>query len=128
MRQIANNLKRLRRSAGYTLKELARRSGLDRNSVSNIEQCRCSVDLATIESLAKGLARQPHELLLPTHQDKYTSVRQVPKRWAIARPPVLSEAALAYAKKIVSNQKLAIAFLKRAGFIDRPGKLARHYR
>jgi hypothetical protein len=34
------------------------------------------------------------------------------------REPVLSEAAVAYAKKIESNRRLAIAFLKDAGIID----------
>jgi hypothetical protein len=44
------------------------------------------------------------------------------------RAPVLSEAALAYAKKIEGNRELAIEFLKKAGIIERPGKLARPYR
>ncbi len=44
------------------------------------------------------------------------------------RAPVLSKAALAYAKKIEGNRELAIEFLKEAGIIERPGKLARPYR
>jgi hypothetical protein len=45
-----------------------------------------------------------------------------------ARPPVLSKAVRAYAKKIEGNRALAIDFLKRAGIIEKPGKLARPYR
>jgi hypothetical protein len=41
---------------------------------------------------------------------------------------VLSKAALAYAKKIEGNRRLAIKFLKEAGIIERPGKLHRNYR
>lgn len=44
------------------------------------------------------------------------------------REPVLSPRALAYARKITRNRKLAIDFLKRHGFIERPGRLARPYR
>jgi hypothetical protein len=41
---------------------------------------------------------------------------------------VLSKAARAQAKKVEGNQELAIEFLKRAGIIEKPGKLARPYR
>jgi len=41
---------------------------------------------------------------------------------------VLSKEALALGKKIAGNRDLAIEFLKRAGFIEKPGKLARPYR
>jgi hypothetical protein len=44
------------------------------------------------------------------------------------RPPVLSKEALALGKKIAGNRDLAIEFLKKAGFIEKPGKLARPYR
>ena len=44
------------------------------------------------------------------------------------RPAVLSPVARAYAKKIASNRKSAIKFLKEAGIIDKPGTLAKPYR
>ena len=44
------------------------------------------------------------------------------------RPPVLSKAARAYAKKVEGSRKLSIKFLKEAGIIEKPGKLARPYR
>lgn len=129
LRQIASNLKRLRRSTGLALHELAQRSGLTIHYVRNIERCKVDEDLATIEALATALGRQPHELLLPpTRPSKHTTEHRVPARWTFERPPVLSEAALAYAKKLTRDRKLAIAFLKEGGFIERPGKLARPYR
>ena len=39
-------------------------------------------------------------------------------------PPVLSDAARAYAKKVRGDRKLAIRFLKEAGIIEKPGVLA----
>jgi hypothetical protein len=45
-----------------------------------------------------------------------------------SREPVLSKTARAYAKKIESNRRLAIKFLKEAGIIERPGRLSKHYR
>jgi hypothetical protein len=45
-----------------------------------------------------------------------------------AYPPVLSDAARAYAKKVRGDRRLAIKFLKEAGIIEKPGVLARPYR
>lgn len=45
-----------------------------------------------------------------------------------AQPPVLSEVARAYAKKVRGDRKLAVKFLKEAGIIEKPGVLARPYR
>lgn len=54
------------------------------------------------------------------------SVRK--KRNVRAHPPVLSDAARAYAKKVRGDRRLAIKFLKEAGIIEKPGVLARPYR
>jgi hypothetical protein len=56
------------------------------------------------------------------------SKRRTSAEHTSARPPVLSKAALAYAKKVEGNRELAIKFLKKAGIIEKPGKLARPYR
>ena len=48
--------------------------------------------------------------------------------WQYHREPVLSKAARAYARKVEGNRELAIRFLKKAGIIEKPGKLARPYR
>lgn len=45
-----------------------------------------------------------------------------------ADSPVLSKAALVYAKTIEGNRRLAIEFLRKAGIIEKPGKLSRPYR
>lgn len=51
------------------------------------------------------------------------------KRQRLAsRPPVLSEAARAQAKKVSADPKLAAKFLQEAGIIEKPGVLARPYR
>jgi hypothetical protein len=50
------------------------------------------------------------------------------KRRVTAQPPVLPKAARDYAKKVVSSRAESIKFLKKAGIIERPGKLARPYR
>ncbi|MFL6603976.1 MAG: hypothetical protein ACJ8R9_21975 [Steroidobacteraceae bacterium] len=54
----------------------------------------------------------------------------ISQEWSVvmARPPVLPPAARAYARKIEGNRELAIRFLKEAGIIEKPGKLARPYR
>jgi hypothetical protein len=41
---------------------------------------------------------------------------------------VLPEKARTYAKKVAASRELSIKFLKEAGIIEKPGKLARHYR
>ena len=45
-----------------------------------------------------------------------------------ADPPVLSKTARAYAKRVAGSRRLSIKFLKEAGIIEKPGKLARPYR
>jgi hypothetical protein len=55
--------------------------------------------------------------------------KSAPKRRSIqAHPPVLSDAARAYAKKVRGNRKLSVKFPKEAGIIEKPGVLARPYR
>jgi hypothetical protein len=52
-----------------------------------------------------------------------------PKRSpASGRGDVLPEKARTYAKKVAASRELSIKFLKEAGIIEKPGKLARHYR
>lgn len=55
--------------------------------------------------------------------------KSAPKKRSLpVQPPVLSEAARAYAKKVRGDRKLAVKFLKEAGIIEKPGVLARPYR
>jgi hypothetical protein len=50
------------------------------------------------------------------------------RRRISAQPPVLPKATRAYAKKVEASRELSIKFLKEAGIIEKPGKLARPYR
>ena len=47
---------------------------------------------------------------------------------ASTRSDVLPEKARVYARKVAASRELSIEFLKEAGIIEKPGKLARHYR
>lgn len=61
--RLATNLKMLRKARGYTQQELARRSGLTRNYISNIEQETVNISLANLEALAIGLECSEVDLL-----------------------------------------------------------------
>jgi len=61
--RLATNLKKLREARGYTQQELARRSGLTRNYISNIEQETVNISLANLEALAVGLDCSEEDLL-----------------------------------------------------------------
>ena len=55
--------------------------------------------------------------------------KTLPKRYpASTRSDVLPEKARTYAKKVAASRELSIKFLKEAGIIEKPGKLARNYR
>lgn len=62
-RRLSVNLKRLRKARGYTQEELANFCQFDRNYISNVEQGRLNVTLASLETLAKGLGCEEGELL-----------------------------------------------------------------
>ena len=64
-RRLSFNLKRLRGARGYTQQELANFSQLSKNYISNVEQGRLNVTLASLEALAKGLGCAEIELLRP---------------------------------------------------------------
>ena len=75
---------------------------------------------------------RPGRLIISIDYCPTTWSRTVPakraKKRSPARPPVLSKAAQAYAKKVGASRELSIKFLKEAGIIEKPGKLARPYR
>ena len=62
-RRLSVNLKRLRRARGYTQAELANFCQLSKNYISNIEQRRVNVTLASLEALAYGLGCTEEDLL-----------------------------------------------------------------
>jgi transcriptional regulator with XRE-family HTH domain len=63
LRRLADNLKVLRARRGYTQEELAKRCGLKKNYVSNVEQALVNITLANLEALARGLDCTEEELL-----------------------------------------------------------------
>jgi hypothetical protein len=65
---------------------------------------------------------------MPASPSKKRPKRAKKRRASTEQTPVLSKAVLAYARKIEGNRALALKFLKEAGIIERPGKLARPYR
>ena len=64
-RRLSVNLKRLRKARGYTQEELANFCQFDRNYISNVEQGRLNVTLASLETLARGLGCSEEDLLRP---------------------------------------------------------------
>jgi len=52
---LGSNLKRLREARGYSQIELGRRSGVDNNQISKIEQEQGNASLALLDALARGL-------------------------------------------------------------------------
>jgi transcriptional regulator with XRE-family HTH domain len=61
--RLSTNLKRLREARGYTQQELARRSGLTKSYICNVEQDMVNISLANLEALANGLECSAEDLL-----------------------------------------------------------------
>ncbi len=68
LRRLSTNVKTLRTARGYTQAGLANQCGVSKKYISNVEQGRVKVTLATLETLAKGLRCDEEALLkhLPT--------------------------------------------------------------
>ena len=65
---LADNLRRLRTARGWTQHQLARACGLPLSYVSQIEQARVNLTLASLEALALGLECWPADLLTVVHR------------------------------------------------------------
>lgn len=60
LREIAaRNLRSMRLAEGLTQEELAHRAGFDRNYVGNLERCKNSPTVDTLERLASVLGADP---------------------------------------------------------------------
>ena len=68
------------------------------------------------------LGRRMSQRVSELHENR--TITPISRRTCAAERP----AARAYAKKVTSNRRRAIKFLKEAGIIDKPGILARPYR
>ncbi|MXZ13258.1 MAG: helix-turn-helix transcriptional regulator [Candidatus Dadabacteria bacterium] len=67
---LADNLKKLRTSAGISQEELADRAGLHRTYVSSVERAQRNVTLENIFALAKALGTTPAKLMhLPDEEE-----------------------------------------------------------
>lgn len=60
---VARNLRRARRSVGFSQEVLAERAKVDRSYVSRIETAKVSVGIDTLANLARALGVRPIDLL-----------------------------------------------------------------
>jgi transcriptional regulator with XRE-family HTH domain len=63
LRQFGRRLTELREQKELTIRDLARRSGLDARQISRIETGKVNLLFSTILALARGLGVSPEELL-----------------------------------------------------------------
>jgi transcriptional regulator with XRE-family HTH domain len=63
LRQFGRRLTELREQKELTIRDLARRSGLDARQISRIEAGKVNLLFSTILALARGLGVSPEELL-----------------------------------------------------------------
>ena len=63
VKKLGENLKRIRIKKNITQVEIAKKLGVDRSFVSNIENAKTNPTLATITSLAQALGVSTNELL-----------------------------------------------------------------
>jgi transcriptional regulator with XRE-family HTH domain len=62
-KKLGNNLKKIRVKKNITQSEIAKKLGVDRSFVSNIENAKNNPTLSTITNLAKVLGVSANELL-----------------------------------------------------------------
>jgi transcriptional regulator with XRE-family HTH domain len=61
--KFAKQVKKLREEKGYSLRELASRSGLEYSQIQRIEQAKVNLAFSTLIAIADGLDITPSELL-----------------------------------------------------------------
>jgi transcriptional regulator with XRE-family HTH domain len=61
--RIGREIRRRRQAIGWTLEDLAHRSGLSPRYISTLENDKRDPSLSTIEAVAKALGAEPGELL-----------------------------------------------------------------
>ena len=70
--RLSNNMIRLRKARGYSQTALGRRCGISKGHISNIEQERLNVSVATIEMLCAGLSCSVEDLFMKIKPDLST--------------------------------------------------------
>jgi transcriptional regulator with XRE-family HTH domain len=63
LRQFGNNVKRSRKTKGWTQEELAKKAGLHRTYIGSIERSERNVSLLNIERIAKALNIKTENLI-----------------------------------------------------------------
>lgn len=63
VKKLGENLKRIRTTKNITQVEIAKKLGVDRSFVSNIENAKTNPTLSTITSIAQALGVSTNELL-----------------------------------------------------------------
>jgi len=63
--RLSTNVERLRQARGDTQQELAKRCGLSKTYIGNVEQGTVNISLANLEALAIGLRCSEEDLLRP---------------------------------------------------------------
>ena len=77
---VAFNLRRIRKSYGFTQVELAENSGISSQTISNIEKGRFSATLDCVEKMARGMGLIPRRLLRELGR-RPMPLRKKPKPW-----------------------------------------------
>lgn len=75
---FADIVRQTRKRKGFTQDELAKRSGLNRAYISDVERGERNISLGALFSLASGLAVPPSELLTAVENEIATN----PAKWA----------------------------------------------
>ena len=77
---VAFNLRRIRKSYGFTQVELAENSGISSQTISNIEKGRFSATLDCVEKMARGMGLIPRRFLRELGR-RPMPLRKKPKPW-----------------------------------------------
>ncbi|HEY3355279.1 MAG TPA: XRE family transcriptional regulator [Polyangia bacterium] len=80
-RRVATSLRRLRREKGFTLEELARRSGVSRAMLSQIESTKVNPTIAVVWKISAGLGVSFADLLGPEAQATVEVLRVAEARY-----------------------------------------------
>lgn len=83
---LAQRVRTLRQTRGWSQEDLAEASGLHRTYVGGIERAERNCTLEVLASLACALDVSLAELLEPTHLDPPDQVREPAQSYAAARP------------------------------------------
>jgi transcriptional regulator with XRE-family HTH domain len=63
LKLFGENLKKIRKEKGYTLRSLSYECDIDYSDINKIEKGQKNITLTTVIELAKGLAVQPKKIL-----------------------------------------------------------------